>query len=105
MLLVRRLVRTHKLSFIGIKETQLVHSGVINVESCSGSNQCEAAKVHATDRSGGRLNLRDPSLFTSLEVIKSRHCLINIGNWVGIDKHVILANIYGPQAIPDKEKL
>lgn len=44
-------------------------------------------------------------VFTSQEVIKSYYCPINIGNWVGIDKPVVLADIYSPQTISDKDKL
>lgn len=105
MSLVRRLVRTHKVSFIGIQETQLAHLDSINVKSCWGSSQFDAYRVHATGRSGDLLNIWDPLVFTEMEVIESRNYLINIGNWAGIDTPVILANIYGPQAIPDKEKL
>lgn len=98
------MVRSYKLSFIGIQETQLADADNINVANCWGSDQWDAYKVHATGRSGGLINIWDPLVFTSIDVIKSRYCLINIGNWVGIDKPVILANIYGPQAIPKKEK-
>lgn len=102
---VRKLVRSHKLSFNGIQETQLADADNINVANCWGSDQCNADKVHATGRSGGLTNIWDPLVFTSMDVIKSRYFLINISNWVGIDKLVILANIYGPRAIPEKEKL
>lgn len=90
------MVRSYKLSFIGIQETQLADADNINVANCWGSDQWDADKVHATRRSGGLINIWDPLVFTSIDVIKSRYCLINIGNWVGIDKLVILANIYGP---------
>lgn len=56
-------------------------------------------------RSGGLLNIWDNRLFSSIEVISSKHYLINIGILSGIQSPIVFANIHGPQPIIEKKTL
>lgn len=44
-------------------------------------------------------------MFTSCEVISSRHFLIKIGIWYGINDQMVFANVYGPQWCTEKASI
>ena len=44
-------------------------------------------------------------MFSSTQVLSSKHYLINIGTWVGVQRPVIFANIYGPQPVTEKANM
>lgn len=102
---IRRLRSVHNLSFIAIQETQILDAEHIDVVACWGSSEVDVSRINSYGRSGGLLNLWDARLFKSLEIISSRHYLINIGSLVGVQKPVIFANVYGPQLVADKARL
>ncbi|KAI3506473.1 hypothetical protein L1887_28832 [Cichorium endivia] len=47
----------------------------------------------------------DSNVYKVKEVIKSRHYLVTVGEWTGIQGETIFANIYGPQGIAQKREL
>lgn len=102
---VWRLKMRYPISFLAIQETQLMEAGNIDVRSCWGDDEFGVSRVNASGRPRGLLNMWDRNVFTSNEVISSRHYIINIGTWVGISEPLIFANIYGPQLITGKAEL
>lgn len=72
---------------------------------CWDSSEYDFDWVDSVGKSGGILSIWNNQVFKKSEVIKARHFLIVIGRWVGIEESVAFANIYGPQAVTDKEKL
>nr|KAJ0217194.1 hypothetical protein LSAT_V11C300153710 [Lactuca sativa] len=83
----------------------MTNSEDIDVGGCWDSNNFGHATVDSTGRSGGILSIWDESLFNVMEVIKSRHFLITIGQWKGLHGRTIFANVCGPHSIPEKRTL
>lgn len=102
---VRKLVKMHKINFVGIQETWMCDFNKINVQGCWELDEFEYEGVDSNGRSGGLLCVWNPCLFQQTEVIKSKNYLIVIGRWKGQDGNTIFANIYAPQAACDKVKL
>ena len=102
---VRRLKIRHRCNFLGIQETQLVDTEMINVEGCWDGTEFRHTTIQSTGRSGGLISIWDPSIFEVEEVIKSRYYLITMGNWNGIQGSTIIANIYGPHQATEKKQV
>lgn len=102
---VRRMKHLHKANFVGLQETQLIEYERIDTHGCWGDQDFNCEGVNSSGRSGGLLSIWNKDCFIKKEVLKSRHYLIIIGKWIGIEGDTILANIYGPHNLREQKEL
>nr|KAJ0203637.1 hypothetical protein LSAT_V11C500259620 [Lactuca sativa] len=103
---VCRLKRENILGMIGIQETKLGESSPpFNAANCWGDSDCKFEQVFTTGRSGGIISIWDTGMFSLVEVIKSRHFIVTLGNVLGINGLIGIVNVYGPQTEGEKVKL
>lgn len=102
---IRDLKRTHKLNFLCFQETKIGDIDARRISPFWGRGPLDFDLVNPTGRSGGLLNIWDPSLFTKISSASSRHFLLTSGKLKGINSIIHILNIYAPQDLSAKRTL
>ncbi|KAK1428158.1 hypothetical protein QVD17_16986 [Tagetes erecta] len=87
------------------RETQLADSERIPFSALWDGTDYDSVAVNSSGRSGGLACCWDKSIFQKNQVFKSSNYIIVSGQWLGVNREINLANIYGPKDPADKRRL
>ncbi|XP_021971729.1 uncharacterized protein LOC110866893 [Helianthus annuus] len=93
---IKELIKNNNISFVAIQETQFTDSAKLQVSSFWGNSVFESDMVDASGRSGGLLNIWDPSIFVRKVTITNIFYLASIGELKNGGGEINVVNIYAP---------
>ncbi|GJR55266.1 RNA-directed DNA polymerase, eukaryota [Tanacetum coccineum] len=92
-------------NFLGIQESKAKEVNEITIQALWGSRNVGFVYKPADGLSRGLINIWDRSCFTVKDSFVGEGFIVMIGNWVGIDGDLVVANVYAPQNPIEKQKL
>lgn len=99
---VRKLVATHKISFLCIQETQIADGSKVRCNNFWKSDDFEAEVTDAVGRSGGLMCIWNKNVFNKQFVIKNRYYMVVSGIIKGSNQFINIVNIHGPRNLQDR---
>ncbi|XP_022031449.1 uncharacterized protein LOC110932421 [Helianthus annuus] len=102
---IKELKRKNNINFIAIQETQFTDSSKLKVNTFWDNSNFESESVAAMGRSGGLLNIWDPTVFSRKSSISNRFNLATIGELINGGGEINVVNVYAPHDINLKKDL
>lgn len=102
---VRDLRKQHEVGFLMLQEIQHSTLDGVQVEDFWGQGDFGFDWVKAEGRSGGLMSFWDKSLFTLMDVVKSRYYMLIVGKVKGSGEVINMVNLYAPQNTVKKRRL
>ncbi|XP_022010086.1 uncharacterized protein LOC110909350 [Helianthus annuus] len=102
---VRDIRLQQEVCFLMLQETQYSDYSSIDWGLSWGRGNFRVETVEASGRSGGLVSLWDASVFSVLDVKKSRNCLLVVGSVKGSGVFTYLLKVYAPQTSVGKRLL
>ncbi|XP_076913004.1 uncharacterized protein LOC143571474 [Bidens hawaiensis] len=102
---VKGLKLSFVVSFLAIQESKIVNPSRWFLGQFWGKSAFNFAYVSAIGSAGGLICLWDPGIFSIVDVVKSRHCLIVAGYIPGCEHRLNMVNVHAPNDLAGRRGL